>query len=237
VEYAVLPLAEPEGVRLFCARAGLDPDDAVEELCRRLENLPLALELAAARTSVLSPQQILERLSQRLDLLRGGRDAEARQLTLRAAIEWSHDLLTEPERRLFADLAVFAGGCTLEAAEAVARADVDTLQSLVEKSLVRHTGERFWMLETIRELALERLDESRSRRRVAAAPGHWMLPLAQEAKPHLKRVGSGRVAWADRRRAGQSPRSSRPRAGDGRTADRARARRRPVPLLVGPGSG
>ncbi len=156
VEYPVLPLGEQEAVELFCARAQSDPDEAIAELCRRLDDLPLAVELAAARASVLSPAQILERLSGRLDLLKGGRDAEARQQTLRSTIEWSYELLTAAERELFARLAVFAGGCPLVAAEQVAGADVDALQSLVEKSLVRHTRERFWMLETIREYALER---------------------------------------------------------------------------------
>ena len=99
----------------------------------------MAVELAAARTSVLSPRQILERLSQRLDLLKGGRDAEARQLTLRATIEWSYELLSPDEQQLFARLSVFVGGCTLVAAEQVADADLDTLQSLVDKSLVRFT--------------------------------------------------------------------------------------------------
>ena len=160
VEYPVPPLTEPEAVELFCERARLKPDEAVVELCRRLDDLPLALELAAARTSVLSPAQILERLSQRLDLLKGGRDSEARQETLRATIEWSHELLDEEQQRLFARLAVFRGGCTLEAAEGVADAGLDTLQSLVDKSLVRHTAERFWMLETIRAYAREQLAAS-----------------------------------------------------------------------------
>jgi tetratricopeptide (TPR) repeat protein len=133
----------------------------MHELCRRLDNLPLALELAAARTRVLSPRQLLERLSGRLDLLRAGRGADPRQETLRATIEWSHDLLDEEEQRLFARFAVFVGGCTLEDAEAVADADLDTLQSLVDKSLVRmREGNRFWMLETIREFALERFEAS-----------------------------------------------------------------------------
>lgn len=160
VEYPVLPLHEPDAVDLFCARARIAPDTTVHELCRALDNLPLALELAAARGSVLSPQQILERLSNRLDLLRGGRDADPRQQTLRTTIKWSYDLLNEKERRLFARLGIFNGGCTLEAAQQVAGADLDTLQSLVDKSLLRHTEERFWMLETIREYATERLDQS-----------------------------------------------------------------------------
>src|SRR5207245_1130451 len=145
VEYPVPPLAEPEAVELFCARSQLDRSDGIAELCRRLDNLPLAVELAAARTSVLSPAQILERLSQRLDLLKGGRDSESRQQTLRATIAWSYDLLTEEERRLFASLSVFAGGCTLEAAAEVAEADLDTLQSLIDKSLLRFADGRFWM--------------------------------------------------------------------------------------------
>jgi predicted ATPase len=153
VEYAVPPLSETEAVSLFCERSQLEPDETIAELCRRLDNLPLAVELAAARTSVLTPDQILERLSQRLDLLKGGRDVEARHLTLRATIEWSYELLTEDEQRLFACLSVFAGGCTLEAAEEVADADLDTLQSLVEKSLLRFSNGRYWLLETIREFA------------------------------------------------------------------------------------
>jgi predicted ATPase len=155
MEYAVPPLAEQEAVELFCTRSKLEPDETIGELCRRLDNLPLAVELAAARTAVLSPGQILERLSQRLDVLRGGRDAEARQQTLRATIEWSYELLSPEEQQLFARLAVFAGGCTLEAAEEVAEADLDTLQSLVEKSLLRFTDGRYWMLETIREYAAD----------------------------------------------------------------------------------
>lgn len=157
VEYPVLPLAETEAVELFCVRSGLEPSETLAELCRRLDSMPLAIELAAARTRVLTPAQILDRLAQRLDLLKGGRDADPRQQTLRATIEWSHDLLDEQERQLFARLAVFSGGCTLELAEQVAEADLDVLQSLVDKSLLRHTGDRFWMLETIHDYGRERL--------------------------------------------------------------------------------
>ncbi|MBA2462759.1 MAG: adenylate/guanylate cyclase domain-containing protein [Actinobacteria bacterium] len=179
VDYPVPALDEAEAVELFCARSKLGRSDEVAELCRRLDNLPLAVELAAARTSVLSPAQILERLSQRLDLLKGGRDSEARQQTLRATIEWSYELLSEEEQRLFARLAVFAGGCTLEAAEQVADADLDTLQSLVEKSLVRHTQERFWMLETIREYAGERLDASEEANEVRERHATHFLTVAE----------------------------------------------------------
>jgi predicted ATPase len=160
VEYPVRPLAAREAVELFYARARTEPDRAVDELCLALDNLPLALELAAARSKVLSPRQILERVSERLDLFKGGRDLDPRQQTLRATIDWSYDLLASEERRLFARLAIFSRGCTLEAAEHVASADLDTLQSLVDKNLVRHSGERFSMLETIRESAAERLRDS-----------------------------------------------------------------------------
>ena len=158
VEYPVPPLAAPDAVELFCGRARLEADETIGELCRRLDNLPLAVELAAARARVLSPDQILKRLSSRLDLLRGGRDTDPRQQTLRATIQWSVDLLSTEEMALFAHLAVFAGGCTLEAAEDVTHADLDILHSLVDKSLVRHTDDRFWMLETIREFAADLLE-------------------------------------------------------------------------------
>jgi predicted ATPase/class 3 adenylate cyclase len=194
VEYPVLPLAEPEAVELFCVRARAEPDETVHALCRALDDLPLALELAAARASVLSPKQILERLAG-LDLLKGGRDADPRQQTLRATIEWSFDLLDEEERRLFARLAVFVGGCTLEAAEEVADADLDILQSLVDKNLLRHTEERFWMLETIREYAAERLDASGEADRLRQRHGQNFLALAEEAEPNLHRYSR---KWLDR---------------------------------------
>ena len=165
-EYPVPPLAPEEGVELLPRprarrRPGFEADDAVAAICRRLDELPLALELAAARVKALSPAQILERLERRLPLLTGGaRDLPERQRTLRATIEWSHELLTPEEQRLFARLAVFSGGCTLEAAEQVADAELDTLQSLVDKSLVRSSGGRYWMLETIREYAAEQLEQS-----------------------------------------------------------------------------
>ena len=185
VEYAVEPLAEPEAVELFCARARAEPDPAVAELCRALDNLPLALELAAARSNVLSPSQILERLSQRLDLFTGGRDTDPRQQTLRATIEWSHDLLDPEEQRLFARLAVFRRGSTLEAAQDVAAAGLDTLQSLVDKGLVRHTDERFWMLETIREFAAERLCESGEVEAATRSHAEHFRALAESAAEEL----------------------------------------------------
>jgi len=196
VEYPVPPLARPEAVKLFCARSQVGRSDDVAELCRRLDNLPLAVELAAARTSVLSPAQILERLSQRLDLLKGGRDSESRQQTLRATIEWSYELLTEKERRLFARLSVFAGGCALEAAADVAEADLDTLQSLVDKSLIRFADGRFWLLETIREFALERLEETGGGEDLRHRHTAYFLELAELAKPELQAWSSS--IWFDR---------------------------------------
>ena len=186
MEYAVPPLADSEAVELFAARSGLPADDTIERLCRRLENLPLAVELAAARARVLSPAQILERLSGRLDLLKGGRDADPRQQTLRAAIEWSYDLLSDNEKEMFSRFAVFGGGATLEAAEKVVDADIDTLQALVDKSLVRHSGDRFWMLETIREFAAERLEASGEADVVRRRHGEFFLALAEAAEPHLR---------------------------------------------------
>ena len=173
-----------------------EPDKHVADVCRRLDGLPLAVELAAARTSVLSPSQILERLAQRLDLFRGGRDAESRQRTLRATIEWSDELLADEERRLFARLSVFAGGCTLEAAGSVADADLDVLQSLGDKNLLRHTDERFWMLETIREFALERLEQSGDAEDLRSRYSAYFLELAELAKPELE--ASSSPVWFDR---------------------------------------
>ena len=162
--YPVPPLEPEDATELFTTRArAADPRfearPVVDELCSRLDNLPLALELAAARVSVLSPEQLLDRLSKRLDLLKAGRGVDPRQQTLRATIAWSYDLLDEQERLLFEGLSVFRGGCTLEAAEEVCDADIDTLQSLIDKNLLRRQGERFWMLETIHEYATERLEE------------------------------------------------------------------------------
>jgi predicted ATPase/class 3 adenylate cyclase len=196
VEYQVPPLAQDEAEDLFCSRSRLPRDDEIADLCRRLDDLPLAVELAAARTAVLSPTQIRERLSQRLDLFKGGRDADPRQQTLRATIEWSYELLSEPERQLFARLSGFAGGCTFEAAEEIAAADVDALQSLVNKSLVRRTGERFWMLETIGELARERLEVSGEADEIDRRHAEYFLVLAERAEPALK--GADQPAWLQR---------------------------------------
>ncbi len=187
VEYPVPPLAEPEAVSLFCERAQTEPSEEIVELCARLDNLPLAVELAAARTRALTPGQVLERLSQRLDLLRGGRDADPRQQTLRATIEWSRELLSAEERRLFTRLSIFAGGCTLDAAEEVCDADLETLQSLVEKSLLRFSGGRYWMLETIREYAAERLDETGERAELGKRHAEFFTRVI-EAQPRMRKA-------------------------------------------------
>ncbi len=174
-------LSQYEAVRLFIERAQAARADfvitnenapAVAEICARLDGLPLAIELAAARIRLLPPQALLQRLSSRLKLLTGGgRNLPARQQTLRGAIDWSYSLLAPAEQALFARLAVFVGGCTLEAIEAVCNAegdlDVDMLDgtaSLVDKSLLRQvegpeSEPRLVMLETIREYAAERLAE------------------------------------------------------------------------------
>jgi predicted ATPase/class 3 adenylate cyclase len=183
--YEVQSLLPEDAVELFLTRAAAldvpaERSDAVSELCARLDNLPLAIELAAPRLRLFSPEQLVERLSTRLDLFEGPRDGDPRQRTLRATIKWSHDLLEPSEQQLFAGLSVFSGGATYEAAEAVCGAQPDSLQSLVDKSLVRRrddgTEPRFWMLETIQEFAAERLQDDA----VAAAHADYFGSLAQE---------------------------------------------------------
>lgn len=193
VEYPVPPLADRDAVELFLTRSHRPVDDAIAELCARLDNLPLAVELAAARASVLTPAQILGRLSGRLDLLKGGRDADPRQLTLRAAIEWSYDLLDEREKGLFNRFSVFAGGATLEAAESVVAADVDTLQGLVDKSLIRHGGDRFWMLETIRQFAADRLASDDPTSDLPQRHASYFLERAEALERSVRGPDSDRV--------------------------------------------
>jgi predicted ATPase/class 3 adenylate cyclase len=166
-EYPVDPLPATNAATLFVERARavgqeLELDETVGEICARLDNLPLALELAAARTKLLDPASLLARLETRLPLLAGGpRDVPERQRTLRAAIQWSYDLLDGEARALFRRLAVFAGSFSLEAAEEVGEADLDALSRLVDASLLKSVGDgRLLMLETIREYGLERLAEA-----------------------------------------------------------------------------
>jgi predicted ATPase/class 3 adenylate cyclase len=231
-EYAVPPLQAPdperlptglsalgevEAVRLFTERAvAANPRfalteqnaPAVAELTARLDGLPLAIELAATRTKVLTPEQILSRLRGRLSLLTSGsRSLPERQRTLRAAIAWSYDLLDPLERRLFARLSVFTGGWAFESAEAVCDPEelgldaLDGLTSLVDKSLIRRTEPpgcpaRFSMLETIREFAHEQLQAAGELELVRRRHGEHFLHLAVEAEPHL--TGEDQGEWLDR---------------------------------------
>ena len=209
------PLAETGAIALFCERAravrpDIDATATVAELCERLDRLPLALELAAARTKLLAPEVLLERLGNRLDALKSTRDAEERHATLRATIAWSHDLLGDDEQRLFARLGVFRAGCTLETAEVVCDVELDTLASLLDKSLLRRRSgrlgeERYWMLEMIREFALERLHESGEAEQVRRRHAERMLAIARAA--HLSEddaesdVGAGLAERDDLRAA------------------------------------
>jgi predicted ATPase/transcriptional regulator with XRE-family HTH domain len=211
--------AASDAVRLFVARAqavkadfALTAENAaiVEAICRRLDGLPLAIELAAARVKVLPPRALLTRLEQRLPLLTGGgRDLPARQQTMRATIAWSHDLLTPEEQVLFRRLAVFAGGFTLDAAVAVSsdanQLALDALEgiaSLVDKSVLRQAPgaddePRFGMLEIVREFALEQLAASGEEPAVRARHAAWCLALAETAGPELH-YGQAEAAWLAR---------------------------------------
>jgi predicted ATPase len=205
-EYEVQPLAPEHAVELFVERAQavdrtVEADAAVRDICARLDGLPLAIELAAARVKLLPPDELLARLEHRLDVLKGvARDAPARQQTLRTTIDWSHELLEPGEQRLFARLGVFAGGCTLGAAEAVCVTDVlDGLASLVDKSLLQRTVAaplRFGMLEVVREYALERLAAGGEETDVRRAHARFFLAFAQDNESRL--VGAEQPAWLER---------------------------------------
>jgi tetratricopeptide (TPR) repeat protein len=195
-------------VQLFVSRAQavqpnfqLTHDNAstIAEITRRLDGLPLAIELAAARIKLMSPQAILERLEKRLELLQGGaRDLPGRQRTLRDTIAWSFELLNEQEQELFTKLAVFRGGFTLEAAEKVActGSGVGDVASLVDKSLVQmqdETQPRFTMLETVREYASEKFIASHFFAEVRSLHANYFLSFAEQGQPY--QVGSERQAW------------------------------------------
>ncbi|MGH7451195.1 MAG: ATP-binding protein, partial [bacterium] len=228
-EYPVEPLRAPDpqamiskdsfsqyaAVELFIQRAlAIKPDfevnndnaPAIAEICFRLEGMPLAIELAAARLKLFSPQALLGRLGSRLELLRGGpRDMPARHQTLRQAIAWSYDLLSPVEQTFFQRLAVFAGGCSLEAVEAICHAvdelafdTLDGLAALIDKSLLRQEqtteGEpRFVMFETIREFALERLQASEEWGATRRRHADFFLTLAEQAEPEL--TGAKQGVW------------------------------------------
>jgi predicted ATPase/DNA-binding CsgD family transcriptional regulator len=208
-------LAANPAVALFVERAReVDPDFVqteenaapIAEICRELEGLPLAIELAAARIKLLSPEALLARLDRRLALLTDGpRDLPDRQRTLRAAIAWSYDLLSPPEQRLFARLAVFAGHIELRAAEIVAEGDdenvVDQFSSLVNKNMLQRVagpnGEpRFIMLETLREFGLAMLAETHQMDAARERHAAYCLALAQAAVPHM--YGGARSSWLRR---------------------------------------
>jgi predicted ATPase len=208
IEYPLKPLAEGPAVELFRNRAKtIDPefealDEQLGELCERLDRIPLAIELAAARVKVLSADGLLARLDRRLPLLTGGaRDAPARQQTLRATIEWSYELLDESERGLLMRLAVFVGGCTFESAEHICNADLDALQVLADKSLIRAEDGRVRMLETIREYAADRLEESGEREQLRARHAEHFLELGLRAEPELTRAQQH--VWLERLAADQ----------------------------------
>jgi predicted ATPase/DNA-binding SARP family transcriptional activator len=199
-EFAVPPLVDEEAAELFISRAqaanaNFDLTEqnaaAVVELCARLEGLPLAIELAAARTKLLSPSTLLARLTNRLALLTGGRrDAPQHQQTLRMTLDWSYDLLEPSSQELFARLSVFSGGWTLDAAEAICDATLEDLAALVDESLVRRRDERFSMLEIVREYAAELLGQRDDLRRRHLG---YFVELAEAAEPELDH--GDQAAW------------------------------------------
>jgi predicted ATPase/class 3 adenylate cyclase len=195
-EFPVPTLPVDDGAVLFTQRArqlqpGFESDATAREIAERLDGLPLALELAAGRVKVLTPGQILERLGRGLDLLTSGtHDAPERQRALRGTVEWSYQLLAGDERRLFAQLAVFAGSFALEAAEAVCSAELDVLQSLVDQSLLRHGEDgRFFMLATIKEFALEKLRDLSDASSLRRRHDDYFLGVAEELDAREWRSG------------------------------------------------
>jgi predicted ATPase len=190
-EYPLDPLPQAAAVELFLdraqgVRASAGPSPEVDEICRRLDGLPLALELAAARLKLLDPVALLARLDSRLSLLtRGPADVPERQRTLEATIAWSYDLLLPETREVFLRLSIFAGSFDVVAAEAVVEADLEELTTLVDASLLKPRGDnRFLILETIREFARDRLPEQDALR-LPSRHAHHYLALAEAAAPHL----------------------------------------------------
>jgi predicted ATPase/DNA-binding transcriptional LysR family regulator len=202
VLYEVHPLATTDAVALFVERAlavdeRFEDDGSVRTICERVEGLPLAVELAAARVRALPPRVLVERLERRLPVLVGGaRDLPSRQHTLRGTIEWSNDLLDDAGRQAFARLAVFRGGWTRDAAAAVCELDDAALQALVDQSLVRRDGERYSMLETVREYAVERLGNEDDAQGVRRRHAEHFRDLAREARGFAR--GPAQQEWFDR---------------------------------------
>jgi predicted ATPase/class 3 adenylate cyclase len=201
-ELPVESLGPDDALALLVARAeavgvALAADAVAVELVERLDRLPLAIELAASRLKLFGPLQLLERLGERLDLLKGARDLDPRQQTLRATIDWSYQLLDADEQRVYRALSVFAGGCTYDAAEQVCGADADLLQSLLDKSLVRRRdtdqAPRYWMLETIREHAAERLAEAGEERSTRDGHLRWAASAVETLAPRFVRIADERL--------------------------------------------
>ncbi len=202
LEYALEPFPDEEAVEFFIERArtvkrDLRVDHLVQEICRRLDGLPLALELAASRVKVLDPPLLLDRLVQRLPVLTGGgRDAPERHQTLRATIEWSYLLLEERQQEALRRLAVFAGSFSLETAEHVAQVGLDEVAALVDWSLLKPVGDgRFVMLETIREYARELLEQTDESAGIHRRQVEQVLALVQQAEPEL--TGPDQRQWYD----------------------------------------
>jgi non-specific serine/threonine protein kinase len=193
-EVAVAAMGADDAMELFVARAAasgvpVEPGPDVQSVCDRLDRLPLALQLAAPRLKLFSIEQLLERFPSRLDLLQGGRDADPRQATLRATIAWSYDLLTEEERAVLDRLSVFAGGSSVSAAEAVAQADPDLLQGLLDKNMLQRRAEaepRLWLLSSIQEFAAERLATHPGAAEVRRAHADWYRALAERADADIR---------------------------------------------------
>ena len=202
--FPVQPLPQDDATALFAERAravnpSFQPSSAVAAVVERLDRLPLAIELAAARLNAMSVEGLLARMERLLPLLAAGpRDAPERQRTLTATLAWSYELLEEAERRLFRRLAVFAGGFELEAAETVCAAELDTLQALVDKSLVQRSPEgRLRLLETVREYAGMSLQDSGELDELSGRHAAWALELAERAKPAFV-TGERQDEWLPR---------------------------------------
>jgi predicted ATPase len=192
-EYVVSPMVRTDAAELFRARAPGDSSGPVDDVCSRLDDLPLAIELVAARTKTMSVAEILNRLDPRIPLLTGGpRDAPDRQKTLRATLDWAYDLLDGPEREAFARLSVFAGGCTMEAADEVCRVGADLVGALVDKSLLTLRDDRLRMLETTREYGLELLHRAGEVDDLNRRLGHYLADIGERAS---RARGHAREYW------------------------------------------
>jgi predicted ATPase/class 3 adenylate cyclase len=197
-QYPLDPLGEDEAVALFIDRARLvgasvEPDETAHAICARLDRLPLAIELAAARTALLPPHALLARLEQRLPLLAGRRrDAPERQRTLRAAIDWSYGLLDDEAKALLARLSIFAAAFSHDAAERVAAAELDGLFALADLSLLKRVDDRLLMLDTIREYARERLDEAGDTDAIRRRHAEYFLELAESCELAAESLGEQR---------------------------------------------